>query len=81
MSKVGDIQTRVEQLSKEISRAEGERDTYMRQLKKEFKCGSIEEGQALLEKMEKQLKKDERRLEKETTDFEEKWTDVLKTID
>lgn len=62
-----------EQATRERDQAIGAKETYLKQLKSEFGCNSVDEGKELLAKKTKELDKLKRTIEKKLEAFDEKY--------
>jgi hypothetical protein len=61
-----------EEAARERDQAIGAKETYLKQLKEEFGCKTVEDATALLLKKEKELSKLKRTIEKKLEAFDEK---------
>jgi hypothetical protein len=71
------LKEKVEGLNRELGRKQGEYDSLMQRLKRDFACTSIKEARKLLEGFRKDLTRMEGDYGKALKEFEEKWGDAL----
>lgn len=68
----------VDQLRKRVDRGQGAFDQLLTRLKEDFDCDSLEEAEALEQKMEGDYKQLQDEAEREMMEFQEEWGDKLR---
>lgn len=71
------LKAKVERLRREADKAAGALGQAMKQLRKDFDCGTLKEAQKLLDELEKKEVKSKEKFNKEMRKFEEKWKEGL----
>lgn len=71
------LKAKADELAREAERAAGAEEQILRQLKKEFRCSSLEEGEKLLAQVEKDLERAERECEVALAKFEKHFGKLL----
>lgn len=74
------LREKVDQLRREVDRAEGVHENNLKRLKKEFGCKSFEEAISLLSRLKGEKDKSERELGKAVRRFEKKWSKELESL-
>lgn len=73
IERLGKLRKKVDALQRDSDRAQGVLDQTLKQLREEFGCDSIEEGEKLLKKLEKKEASARAAFEEALAEFEEKW--------
>lgn len=71
---------RIEKIRRKVDMAQGALDQLLRRLEKEFNCSSIEDGQAQLDKMNKQLNVLFKKYVEFRKKFDEEYKDLLEGL-
>ena len=71
------IKEQVDRLQREADKASGALEHAMVQLKEDFGCKTLEEGQKLLDELTQESKKAEDEFNKALKKFEDEWGDTL----
>lgn len=71
------IKSKVDQLKREQSRAEGALESVMERIKDEFDCDSMAEAKELQKKLNEAAKKAETKYREALEEFEQNWGDLL----
>ncbi len=71
----------VDDMQREVSRAEGSLSTLLKRLEDQFGCKTEEEGRKLLQKMERKQEKIEDQFKDALEEFEEKWKEIVERGD
>ena len=74
------FQTKIESLRKRADESAGALRQIEADLKKEFKVGSLEEGQKLLQQLERDGEKAEREYAKASEEWERKWASRIESM-
>lgn len=72
------LREKVTEMQSEADRAQGALESILTRLKKEFKCNSVAEAEALLEKCGVEIEEIEEEYADALVLFEKKWGDILK---
>lgn len=67
----------LEELEKELARAEGQQEEALTQLQKEFEVGTIKEAEQLLRKLKKREERQSQKYTKAKEQFEAHWAEVI----
>ena len=71
------LKTEVDELQREINKAEGALEQLTERLQSEFGCKTLEQAEKLLRKMQKEAKQAEDEYNEALSEFEEQWLEVL----
>lgn len=77
LKKLTQLKSKIDKAEKEYLMAQGALEEIKQNLKKEFKCSTLKEANALMRKLRKKQKAAEKEFNTGLEKFEEEWKDIL----